>query len=63
MRKTIQALIEAAMISYLPIAFIYADVNPHNWTIGGRAWCVGIFTFLMFLYGVKRLEDSRNETE
>jgi hypothetical protein len=46
------------MVSYLPIAFIYADVNPNDWTIGGRAWCVGIFTFLVFLYGMKRLEDS-----
>ena len=61
MRKTIQAIIEAAIIAYLPIAFIYADVNPSDWTVGGRAWCVGIFTFLMFLYGVKQVEDSRNE--
>lgn len=63
MRKTMQALIEAAMISYLPIAFIYADVNPSDWTVGGRAWCVSVFTFLMFLYGVKRVEDSKNETK
>lgn len=63
MRKTIQALIEAALISYLPIAFIYSDFNTANWPISGRDISVSIYMFLMFLYALKEVDDSTKRTK
>ena len=59
MIKTIQAVFEAALMSYLPFAFVFMDLNPVNWSNFGRGWCTGFFMFLLFIVAIRNMDEPK----
>lgn len=60
MKRKIIAITEAALIAYLPNAFIFMDFNAANWSVSGRAVSVGFYLFLVFLIAIYESDKNAN---